>query len=97
MNRAKVASSLVKMTWLRDHPALMTTDLDINQIDWKTIDSFEWDRTQQVLVEVLRFINCGESLLRLSEINLLTLDEKRVVALSINMLYNDLGLEENLV
>jgi hypothetical protein len=97
MNRAKVASSLVKMTWLRDHPALLTTDLDINQIDWKTIDSFEWDRTQQVLVEVLRFINCGESLLRLSEINLLTLDEKRVVALSINMLYNDLGLEENLV
>jgi hypothetical protein len=71
--------------------------LDINQIDWKTIDSFEWDRTQQVLVEVLRFINCGESLLRLSEMNLLTLDEKRVVALSINMLYNDLGLEENLV
>ena len=97
MNRAKVASSLVKMTWLRDHPALLTTDLDINQIDWKSIDSFEWDRSQQVLVEVLRFINCGESLLRLSEMNLLTLDEKRVVALSINMLYNDLGLEENLV
>jgi hypothetical protein len=97
MNRAKVASSLVKMTWLRDHPALVTTDLDINQIDWKTIDSFEWDRTQQVLVEVLRFINCGESLIRLSEINMLTEDEKRIVALSLNMLYNDLGLEENLV
>jgi hypothetical protein len=97
MNRTKVASNLVKMTWLRDHPALMTTDLDINQIDWKTIDSFEWDRTQKVLVEVLRFINCGESLIRLSEINLLTEDERRVVALSINMLYNDLGLEENLV
>ena len=97
MNRAKVASSLVKMTWLRDHPALLTTDLDINQIDWKTIDSFEWDRTQKVLVEILRFINCGESLIRLSEINLLTEDERRVVALSINMLYNDLGLEENLV
>jgi hypothetical protein len=97
MNRAKVASNLVKMTWLRDHPAMLTTDLDINQIDWKTIDKFEWNRTQLVLIEVLRFINCGESLLRLSEINLLSLDEKRVVALSINMLYNDLGLEENLV
>ena len=97
MNRAKVASSLVKMTWLRDHPALLTTDLDINQIDWKTIDSFEWNRTQKVLVEVLRFINCGESLIRLSEINMLSEDEKRVVALSLNMLYNDLGLEENLV
>jgi len=33
----------------------------------------------------------------LSEINLLSQDEKRIVALSINMLYNDLGLEENLV
>jgi hypothetical protein len=97
MNRAKVASSLVKMTWLRDHPALLTTDLDINQIDWKTIDSFEWDRSQKVLVEVLRFINCVESLIRLSEINMLTEDEKRIVALSLNMLYNDLGLEENLV
>jgi len=97
MNRAKVASNLVKMTWLRDHPALATTDLDINQIDWKTIDKFEWNRTQLVLIEVLRFINCGESLLRLSEINLLSLDEKRIVALSFNMLYNDLGLEENLV
>ena len=97
MNRAKVASSLVKMTWLRDHPALVTTDLDINQIDWKTIDSFEWNLTEKVLVEVLRFINCGESLIRLSEINMLSEDEKRVVALSLNMLYNDLGLEENLV
>jgi len=97
MNRAKVASNLVKMTWLRDHPALATTDLDINQIDWKTIDKFEWNRTQLVLIEILRFINCGESLMRLSEINLLSQDEKRVVALSINMLYNDLGLEENLV
>ena len=97
MNRAKVAANLVKMTWLRDHPALATTDLDINQIDWKTIDSYEWDRTQKVLIEILRFINCGESLMRFSEINLLSQDEKRVVALSINMLYNDLGLEENLV
>jgi hypothetical protein len=97
MNRAKVASNLVKMTWLRDHPALATTDLDINQIDWKTIDKFEWNRTQMVLIEILRFINCGESLMRLSEINLLSQDEKRIVALSINMLYNDLGLEENLV
>jgi hypothetical protein len=97
MNRARVASSLVKMTWLRDHPAMLTTDLDINQIDWKTIDKFEWSRTQLVLVEVLRFINCGESLVRLSELNLLSQDEQRIVALSLNMLYNDLGLEENLV
>jgi hypothetical protein len=97
MNRTKVASNLVKMTWLRDHPALLTTDLDINQIDWKTIDSFEWTRTEKVLVEVLRFINCGESLIRLSEINMLSEDERRVVALCLNMLYNDLGLEENLV
>lgn len=97
MNRARVASSLVKMTWMRDHPALATTDLDINQIDWKTIDRFEWTRTQLVLVEILRFINCGESLLRLSEINLLSEDERRVVALAINMLYNDNPLEENLV
>jgi hypothetical protein len=97
MNRAKVASNLVKMTWLRDHPAMLTTDLDINQIDWKTIDKFEWTRTQLVLIEVLRFINCGESILRLSELNLLSQDEQRIVALSLNMLYNDLGLEENLV
>ena len=97
MNRARVASSLVKMTWLRDHPAMLTTDLDINQIDWKTIDRFEWTRTQLVLVEVLRFINRGESLVRLSELNLLSQDEQRIVALSLNMLYNDLGLEENLV
>ena len=97
MNRAKVASNLVKMTWLRDHPAMLTTDLDINQIDWKTIDKFDWTRTQLVLIEILRFINCGESILRLSELNLLSLDEQRIVALSLNMLYNDLGLEENLV
>jgi hypothetical protein len=97
MNRSKVASNLVKMTWMREHPAFITTDLDINVIDWKTIDLQEWTRSEKVLIEVLRFINCGESLIRLSEINMLTEDEKRIVALSINMLYNDLGLEENLV
>jgi hypothetical protein len=97
MNRAKVASNLVKMTWMREHEAFVTTDLDINVVDWKRIDSHEWTRTQTVLVEVLRFINCGESLMRLSEINLLSEDEKRVVALAINMLYNENPLEENLV
>ena len=97
MNRAKVASNLVKMTWMREHEAFVTTDLDINVVDWKRIDSHEWTRTQTVLVEVLRFINCGESLMRLSEINLLSEDEKRVVALAINMLYNESPLEENLV
>jgi hypothetical protein len=97
MNRAKVAANLVKMTWMREHPAFVTTDLDINVVDWKTIDLQEWTRSEKVLVEVLRFINCGESLIRISEINMLSEDEKRVVALSINMLYNDLGLEENLV
>ena len=80
MNRAKVASNLVKMTWMREHEAFITTDLDINVVDWKRIDSHEWTITQTVLVEVLRFINCGESLMRLSEINLLSEDEKRVVA-----------------
>ena len=97
MNRAKVASNLVKMTWVREHEAFVTTDLDINVVDWKRIDSHEWTRTQTVLVEVLRFINCGESLMRLSEINLLSEDERRVVALAINMLYNESPLEENLV
>jgi hypothetical protein len=97
MNRAKVASNLVKMTWMREHEAFITTDLDINRIDWKTIDAYEWTRTQTVLVEVLRFINCGESLMRLSEINLLSEDERRIVALAINMLYNESPLEENLV
>jgi hypothetical protein len=97
MNRAKVASNLVKMTWMREHEAFVTTDLDINLVDWKRIDSHEWTRTQTVLVEVLRFINCGESLMRLSEINLLSEDERRVVALAINMLYNESPLEENLV
>jgi len=97
MNRAKVASNLVKMTWMREHEAFVTTDLDINRIDWKTIDAYEWTRAQTVLVEVLRFINCGESLMRLSEINLLSEDERRVVALAINMLYNESPLEENLV
>ena len=82
---------------MREHPAFVTTDLDINVVDWKTIDLQEWTRSEKVLVEVLRFINCGESLIRLSEINMLSEDEKRIVALSLNMLYNDLGLEENLV
>lgn len=97
MNRAKVASSIVKMTWMRDHEAFVTTDLDINVVDWKRIDAHEWTRTERVLVEVLRFINCGESLIRLSEINMLLEDERRVVALAIHMLYNENPLEENLV
>ena len=97
MNRARVASNLVKMTWMRNHQAFATTDLDINVVDWKTIDKEEWNRTEKVLVEVLRFINCGESLIRLSELNLLSEDEQKIVALSLNMLYNDMGLEENLV
>ena len=97
MNRAKVAANLVRMTWMRDHEAFVTSDLEINRVDWKTVDAFEWSRTELVLIEILRFISCGESLVRVSELNLLSQDEQRIVALSLNMLYNDLGLEENLV
>lgn len=97
MNRNHSASILVKMTWMRNHPAFATTDLDINQIDWSAIDKVEWSRTEKVLIEVLRFINCGESGLRLSELNLLSKDDQKTVVLVLNMLYDDKGLEENLV
>ena len=97
MNRNHAASILVKMTWMRDHQAFSTTDLEINQIDWSKIDKYEWNRTEKVLVEILRFVNCGESSMRLSEINLLSKDEQKMVVLVLNMLYDDKGLEENLV
>jgi len=97
MNRNHSASMLVKMSWMRNHKAFDTTDLDINQIDWSAIDKHEWNRTEKVLVEVLRFVNCGESSLRLSELNLLNKDEQKIVVLVLNMLYDEKGLEENLV
>lgn len=62
------ADILMKMTWMRDHPAFRTTDCEINQIDWAMIDSYEFSYQEGVMIEVLRFLLTGSSNAQLEDL-----------------------------
>lgn len=94
VNRNHIASLLVKMTWMRDHQAFTTTDLEINVIDWKKIDSTDWKPAEKILIEFLRFIICGESQAYISSLNVLTKQEKAAVTMCLKMLYDENTFED---
>lgn len=90
------ANLLIKLTWMREHAAFRTTDCEINQVDWKTIDAYDYEFREQVMVEVLRFLLTGSSNVQLED--LLTLDDTELYAviLALGERFKYMELEENL-
>jgi hypothetical protein len=42
MKKRKSAETLVKYSWMREHPAFLGTDCEIGVIYWETINDFKW-------------------------------------------------------
>lgn len=78
------------------HPAMQSTDCEVSQIDWLTIDSHDWSLKEQVLIEVLRFVTTNQSNVQLDDLLSLTQLEQHAVLLSLTQSLSSYSLEENL-
>lgn len=94
--RFQAAHILVRTTWMDSHPALKTTDCEVNQIDWQAIDSYDWSLKEQILIEVLRFVTTNESNVQLEDLLTLSQIEQQAVLLSLTQVLSNYSLEENL-
>jgi hypothetical protein len=95
--RFQAAHILVRTTWMDSHPALRTTDCEVNQIDWDTIDNQDWSLKEQILIEVLRFVTTNQSHVQLDDLLTLSQIEQQAVLLSLTQVLSPSVLEENLV
>lgn len=87
--KIEAAEILVRYSSLNALPALQSSEIGINQIDWKKLGNSELTKQEEVLVDILRFILLDQS--TASMMDLLTLNDVdlHAVLLSINSKYNE--------
>lgn len=99
MKKRKSAETLVKYSWMREHPAFLGTDCEIGVIDWETINDFKWEWSfqQQVMIEVFKFLLLEESNVSLDDLMALNPVDRQAVIMAINAKFSINDLNENLV
>jgi hypothetical protein len=99
MKKRKSAETLVKYSWMREHPAFLGTDCEIGVIDWETINDFKWEWSfqQQILIEVFKFLLLEESNVSLDDLMALNPVDRQAVIMAINAKFSINDLNENLV
>ena len=99
MKKRKSAETLVKYSWMREHPAFLATDCEIGVIDWETINDFKWEWSfqQQIMIEVFKFLLLEESNVSLDDLMALNPVDRQAVIMAINAKFSINELNENLV
>jgi hypothetical protein len=99
MKKRKSAETLVKYSWMREHPAFLGTDCEIGVLDWETINDFKWEWSfqQQILIEVFKFLLLEESNVSLDDLMALNPVDRQAVIMAINAKFSINDLNENLV
>jgi len=99
MKKRKSAETLIKYSWMREHPAFLGTDCEIGVVDWETINDFKWEWSfqQQVMIEVFKFLLLEESNVSLDDLMALNPVDRQAVIMAINAKFSINDLNENLV
>lgn len=87
--RVEAAEILVRYSSLNDLPALRSSEISINQIDWEKIGNSELSKQSEVLIDVLRFILLDQSTASLMDLLTLNDIDLHAVLLAINSKYNE--------
>lgn len=92
-----VAETLLKLTDLRDHPAVAKFNLEINQCDWESFSEATANRREYIILEVFRFLIVGSCSVGLAQLLELNDDDYEAVTLCLHSAsrYFD-GIEENI-
>lgn len=89
------AQTLIGTTWLNENHLFASHD-EFNPIDWEQVADVDFEKTQQVLVNVLSYLagfGCGPDLL---SIDLLNEHERHSVLEALKIKWAGVVLEENL-
>lgn len=87
---------LARYTFLREHPALQHADLELGKIDWHYIDAQEWNQSQLILIEILKFLITNTGNVQLEDINYLSDVERHAVLMALADKYKVLGMEKSI-
>jgi hypothetical protein len=85
----EAAEILVRYSSLENLPALSTSEISINQIDWEKIGSSVLTKQQEILIDVLRFILLDQSTVNLIDLLALNDVDLHAVLLAINTKFNE--------
>ena len=85
----EAAEILVRYSSLENLPALSTSEISINQIDWEKIGSSVLTKQQEILIDVLRFILLDQSSADLMDLLALNDVDLHAVLLAINSKFNE--------
>jgi len=81
------ADLLVRYSSLDNLPALSTSEISINKIDWERLENSELTKQEEILIEVLRFILLEQTGLSVSSLLLLNDLDLKAVLLALNTKY----------
>jgi hypothetical protein len=81
------ADMLVRYSSLSNLPALSTSEISINKIDWERLENAELTKQESILIEVLRFILLEQTGLSVSSLLALNDLDLRAVLLALNTKY----------
>ena len=90
------AQILIRHTFMRDHDAFKTTDIEIGQIDWERILDCEYSKHELILINVLEFLLEDSGEVSLPDLLELNSDDRQVVLLALHERFNAMPLQENL-
>jgi hypothetical protein len=90
------AQILIRHTFMRDHDAFKTTDIEIGQIDWDRILDYVYSEDELILINVLEFLLEDSGEVALPDLLELNSDDRQVVLLALHERFNAMPLQENL-
>jgi hypothetical protein len=89
--KAHAASTLIKMTCLKDDVVLASMDIETGNINWEVLDSIERSNEEFVIYEVLKLILTSYSNLDLESILILENYDREAVLLALHTAF---GLQQ---
>jgi len=95
--KAHAASTLIKMTCLKDDLVLASMDIETGNINWEVLDSIERSNEEFVIYEVLKLILTSNSDLDLESILILENYDREAVLLALHTAFGLQQLDEQLL
>jgi len=95
--KTHAASTLIKMTCLKDDEVLATMDIETGNINWEVLESIERTNEEFVIYEVLKLILTSYSNLDLESILILDSFNREAVLLALHTAFGLQQIDEQLL
>jgi hypothetical protein len=95
--KTHAASTLIKMTCLKDDEILGSMSIETNQINWEVLDSIERLLSEKIIYEVLKVILTDKCELSINDLLLLDIMNREAVLLALHTAFGLQQIDEQLL